>query len=117
MSVQFRTWRMFLHILFFFPRRSMSLLDYQRPPTLSDSVGCGVGHDSVPSGARFRQIGHDSVIVPKVPHFPAESCPTSQRSVAPLQMESAPHFDRNPQANPSRTVSAKLGALETAAEA
>jgi hypothetical protein len=32
-----------------------------------------------------------------VPHFPTESCPTSQRNAAPLQMESVPHFDRNPQ--------------------
>src|SRR6266700_3215088 len=55
-------------------------------------------HDSAGSGARFRQVGHDSVTAAKVPHFPAESCPTSQRNPAPLQTESVPHFDRNPQA-------------------
>src|SRR5215471_13797122 len=64
----------------------------------SDSVRCGArfrrhwGRDSVPSGARLRQVGHDSATVRKVPHFPAESCPTSQRNAAPLQTESVPHF-------------------------
>jgi hypothetical protein len=55
-----------------------------------------LGRDSVPSGARLRQVGHDSATARKVPHFPAESCPTSQRNAAPLQTESVPHFDRNP---------------------
>ena len=52
--------------------------------------------DSAGSGARFRQVGHDSATTEKMPHFPTESCPTSQRNAAPLQMESVPHFDRNP---------------------
>src|SRR6266508_2337881 len=56
-----------------------------------------LGHSSVPSGARLRQVGHDSATARKAPHFPAESCPTSQRNAAPLQTESLPHFDRNPQ--------------------
>jgi len=41
-------------------------------------------------------VGHDSATAEKVPHFPAESCPTSERNAAPLQTESVPHFDRNP---------------------
>src|SRR4051795_778907 len=56
-----------------------------------------LGRNYVPSGARLRQVGHDSATARKVPHFPAESCPTSQRNAAPLQTESVPHFDRNPQ--------------------
>ena len=55
-----------------------------------------LGRNYVPSGARLRQVGHDSATARKVPHFPAESCPTSQRNAAPLQTESVPHFDRNP---------------------
>ena len=57
------------------------------PLTPSNSAQCG---------ARFRQVGHDSATARKVPHFPAESCPTSQRNAAPLPTESVPHFDRNP---------------------
>src|SRR5215467_7818495 len=55
-------------------------------------------------------VGHDSATVRKVPHFPAESCPTSQRNAAPLQTESVPHFDRNPQLprNGSYTNSPRL---------
>ena len=56
-----------------------------------------MGRNYVPNGARFRQVGHDSATARKVPHFPAESCPASQRNAAPLQTESVPHFDRNPQ--------------------
>src|SRR5215472_6747296 len=44
-------------------------------------------------------VGHDSATVRKVPHFPAESCPTSQRNAAPLQTEPVPHSDGNRQAN------------------
>jgi len=73
--------------------------DYQR--RLRHPIPPDVGHDSVPSGARFRKAGHDSVTDEKVPHFPTESCPTSERNAAPLQTESVPHFDRNPQSDGS----------------
>ena len=63
--------------------------------------------DRYQPGRKFRrlvllcqQFHYDAAIgfyARKAPHFRAESCPTSKRNAAPLQTESVPHLDRNPQ--------------------